>query len=142
MIRPHLKMLSGDYLCYENLSPDRGLKANCPMCQVMDPSPPAPDETLGHLLTVCRATAVTRNRLLPDLLNVIASYFPWNDLLSEPRHNHLAQFILDCSSLNLPVNVRIDPSLPGFKSIVRQCSHTVHAIHKERTRQMKALGTL
>ena len=142
VIRPHLKMLSGDYLCYENLSHDRGFKANCPMCQAMAPDHPAPDETLQHLLTRCRATAETRNRLIPDLLNVIASYFPYNDLLSYPKHNHLAQFILDCSSLNLPTNVRIDASMPGYKSIAKQCSHTVHAIHKDRIRQMKALGIL
>ena len=135
-------MLSGDYLCHENLSHDRGFKANCPMCQALAPDHPAPDETLQHLLTRCRATAETRNRLTPDLLNVIASYFPYNDLLSYPKHNHLAQFILDCSSLNLPTNVRIDASMPGYKSIAKQCSHTVHAIHKDRIRQMKALGIL
>ena len=34
IIRPHIKMLSGDYLCYSYLYHDRGIDPHCRMCQL------------------------------------------------------------------------------------------------------------
>ena len=140
-MRPHIKMLSGDYLCYAHLAHDRGVDPHCRMCQQLTHLP-APTEDMVHVLTRCRATADTRGRLIPDLLNILASHVPNNSLLSGFTHELLTQFILDCTSLNLPVNVRVPPSHPGFNMIARQCSSLVYAIHKDRSRQMKAMGLL
>ena len=140
-LRPHIKMLSGDYLCCASLAHDRGIDPQCRMCQVLS-THPSPTEDLVHLLTMCRATADTRNRILPELLNTVASSDPSNSLLTSTNHDTLTQFILDCSSLNLPANTRVPPNHPGFVNITKQCSNFINGIHKERTRQMKALGLL
>ena len=141
IVRPHIKMLSGDYLCYAHLAHDRGVDPHCRMCEQITHLP-APTEDMVHVLTRCRATADTRGRLIPDLLNILAIHVPNNSLLSGFTHELLTQFILDCTSLNLSVNVRVPPSHPGFNMIARQCSSLVYAIHKDRSRQMKAMGLL
>ena len=101
---------------------------------------PSPTEDLAHLLTMCRATADTR--ILPQLLDTVASSDPRNSLLTSTTYETLTQFLLDCSSLNLPANTRVPPNHPGFVNITKQCSNLINGIHKERTRQMKALGLL
>ena len=141
IIRPHIKMLSSDYLCYSYLYHDRGIDPHCRMCQLQHHHP-APSEDMVHLLTRCRATSDTRDRIMTDLLNILANFIPNNRLLISPAHDLLTQFLLDCSSLNLPVDVRVPPNHPGFTSITRQCSSLIYAVHMERSRQMKAMGLL
>ena len=142
IVRPHVKMLAGDYLLYANLAHDRGLDSHCRMCQLLS-SQPAPSEDMMHLITRCRATAETRNRIMPNLFNTISIYYPNNRLLWSTSHALLTQFILDCSSLNLPVEVRVPPIHPGFLSITRECSILIYGIHKDRTRHSGQLtGTL
>ena len=141
IIRPHIKMLSGNYTCYAYLAHDRGVSPHCRICQQVSSHPPKA-ENMVHLLTMCQATADTRERLLPDLLNTVANIMPDNGLLTNPTHDLLTQFILDCSSLNLPTNVRVAPTHPGHTTIAKQCSTMVYAIHMDRTRQMKNMGLL
>ena len=95
-----------------------------------------------HLLTRCRATSDTRDRIMPDLFNILANFIPNNRLLISPAHDLLTQFLLDCSSLNLPVDVRVPPNHPGFTSITRQCSSLIYAVNMEISRQLKAMGLL
>ena len=140
-IRPHLKMLSGDYQCFSNLAHDRGVEPHCRMCQELSIQQP-PEEDLVHLLTRCRATADTRHRIMPELLNTVADSIPNNKLLTNPTHEVLTQFILDCSSLNLPNTVRVPTNHPGYIQITRQCSNLINGIHKDRTRQLKAMNLL
>ena len=136
--RPHIKILAGDNMCYANLAHDRGLDHHCHVCQVLSHHP-APAENLVHLLRRCRATADTRDRIMPELFNIVAVYFPNNRILSSPNHNILTQFILDCSSLNLPVDTCVPLIHNGFISITKECSYLIYAIHQDRTRQMKRL---
>ena len=141
IVRPLIKMLCGDYLCFDYLSHDRGMDSHCRLCssQCTDT---APVENIEHLLTKCIATRDTREKRLVTLLNTIAYPYSNNCLLSNPSTVHLTQFILDCSSLNLPADTRVSPDHPAFIDITRQCSYYVYAIHKDRTRQLKALGLL
>ena len=134
-------MLSVDYLCYAHLAHDRGADPHCRMCQQIMHHP-APAEDMVHVLTRCRGTADTRGRVIPDLLNTLAQLIPKNNLLSSYTNELLTQFMLDCTSLNLPVNIRVPPSHPGFNTIARLCSTVIYAIHKDRSRQMKAMGLL
>ena len=97
--RPHLKMLAGDYMCYYFLWKDRGSDPQCRLC----PSSKYLPETITHMLMLCRGTHETRNRLWPELVNTIATTFPLNKMLSgDVAVTTAAQFILDCTSLNLP----------------------------------------
>ena len=141
IVRPHIKMLAGDYLCFDFLSHDRGLEPHCRLCQMLCDDP-APVEDYPHIITGCRATANTRTDKLPTLLNIILHFSPNNSILDTPTPKLLTQFILDCSSLNLPPDTRIPPDHPGFTEIVRQCSIIINALHKDRTRQLKAMGLL
>ena len=141
LVRPHLKMLAGDYLCYTFLAHDRGLDPHCRLCQALSHQP-APAEDMEHLLTRCRATADIRNEKLPVLLNTIAKNDSKNRLLSIPSHPLLTQFLIDCSSLNLPVGTRVPPDHHGFADIARQCSLLINGVHRSRTRQLKAMGLL
>ena len=139
--RPHIKMLAGDYPCFSNLGHDRGIDPYCRLCSGLSHQQPA-EEDLLHILTRCRATAETRSRLLPALLNLLAQYHPDHGLLSEPAHSTLTQFILDCTSLSLPSSHRISPKHTLYRDIARQCSDIVYAIHTDRTQQLKNIGLL
>ena len=141
-IRPHIKLLAGDYLCYSQLAHDRGTDPHCRLCQNLAPltdQTQAPAEDTIHLLTQCRATRDARERHLPDLLNTIADHHPNNLLLSNYSHVQLTQFLLDCTSLNLPNDMRIAANHPGFIPTTMHCSKLIFAIHKDRSKQLKSL---
>ena len=70
----------------------------------------------------CKATSDTRARLLPDLLNTVAQYLPCSSILSNLNHTDLTQFILDPTSLNLPVSARISPSHPDLCHVLNSLS--------------------
>ena len=104
------------------------------------PETPAPAEDMTHLLVTCRATATTRTRLMPELLNIIASQSPNNELLTKPNHAYLAQLILDPTSLNLPSSIRISQDHPGLQQLLPMCRTICYAIYKDRLRQLKQSG--
>ena len=126
---------------YDFLSHDRGLDPHCRLCQVSSDYPGLVED-YSHILVECSATANTRLDKLPTLLNIVLFHNPNNGILDRPSDKLLAQFILDCSSLNLTSDTRIPQDHPGFTDIVRQCSIMINAIHKDRTRQLKAMGLL
>ena len=142
--RPHVKMLAGDYLCYAFLAHDRGGDPHCRLCHTTPNTLPttnhAPVEDYQHLLTQCRATADTREDKLTTLINTVAYHSNNNSILNNSSPSILTQFLLDCTSLNLPTDVRIPPDYPGYTDIARQCSVTINAIHRDRRRQLQALG--
>ena len=139
--RVHVKMLAGDYLCYDNLARDRGTDTQCRLCQ-SHRSRSAPVEDLVHLLTRCWGTAEPRNRILPDLFNAIAQFFPTNKLLEIHSHKELTQFILDPTSVNLPGDIRLASNHPSLGEVLRLSSNLCFGIHKERIRKLKKLGHL
>ena len=141
IIRPHIKLLCGDYLCYDFLCHDRGSDPHCRLCSSLS-GHTGPVEDIEHILTKCLATSDTREDRLVILMNTIAYPCSDNNILLTQSSKVLTQFILDCSSLNLPNDMRISPDHPAFIDITRQCSYYVHAVHKQRTRQLKALGFL
>ena len=134
-------MLAGDYLCFATLAKERGTDAECRLCRTSVDSR-APTENIIHILTLCRGTADTRQRLFADLLNTVLWYFPDNQILQQQDHQTLTQFILDCSSPNLSNLTRINPCHPDIKHIVRSSREFCFAIHKERVRQLKTLGLM
>ena len=118
---------------------DRGLESHWRLC----PTNPAEIETLSHILTRCKGTRDTRDRIWPDLLNTIAQYFPENLLLTNNTSDHIkTQFILDCTSMNLENGYRLDICNPDIAHIVRVTRQVCYGIHKDRTRQLKVLGLI
>ena len=138
-LRPHVKMLAGDYLCYATLAKERGGDPQCRLCP-SSPVAPAPDENLIHILTRCRGTDDTRQRLFQELFKVVSAVSPSNQLLEKCDHLTLTQFILDCSSQNLPNSIRIPPNTKYMAPIIRICHSLCYAIHTERIRKLKELG--
>ena len=100
-LRLHLKFLAGDYLTNDRLALDQpGKSPACSLC--------ADPDSIEHVIYSCRATAPVRSRLLPELLNVVAKVHPTCDILSKLHPaDIMTQFILDCTSYNLPNPCRI-----------------------------------
>ena len=137
--RVHVKMLSGDYPCSYFIFKDRGQDPSCLLCRHLQNQAPTPIEDMVHLLTRCRATADTRTRVLADFFNTLYVYFPHNQILDYPNHEHLTQLILDPTSLNLPLTIRISPDHPALQCMLAVTRTICFAIHKDRTRQLKLL---
>ena len=130
-VRHHLKFLSGDYLTAERLAEEHGTNPQCKLCL-------APRESPEHVLTACRATADITQRLLPDLLNAVLSVHPTCGILQN-HSEHLTQFILDCTSLNLPAGYRIGAHNPKISQVFRISRHWCYAISRARARLLEQL---
>ena len=85
-----------------------------------------------HLLTRCRGTAEIRTKITSDLLNTIAEHFPFNGLLNNHPHDRLTQFILDPTSINLPMTIRIPPDHPALLAILQACRKLCYSVHRDR----------
>ena len=133
-LRLHLKFLTCDYLTNERISIDKpNLSAACDLCQHHT-------DSIEHVLTSCRATAEVRRRLYPELVNTVNKVQPMsNILLQHPPDNILAQFILDCTSLNLPESLRIPAHNTGISEVYRISRDWCFAINSERCRLLSKL---
>ena len=95
-MRANIKFLCGDYPSNEHVGKLRNQDTCCQLFH-------APVESTQHILIECHATKAVRDRLLPELLNVISQIKPDNDLLvpNVPKPI-LTQFLLDPTGLELP----------------------------------------
>ena len=133
-LRHHLKFLTGDYMTNERLALDQPkLSPACKLCH-------APLDTIEHVLVVCKATSEVRRRLMPDLFNTVSMVQPMSHLLLQnPTTSILTQFLLDCTSLNLPNSVRVPMHNPQISEIFRISRHWCYAISSERSRRLQLL---
>ena len=144
-LRPHIKMLAGDYLTYsrialENVSAD----PSCRICRHTKPSQPSPPETVAHILTECTGTAEIRERMFPELLNILLTVQPNHAYLTCPplinNLNHtLTQFLLDCSSFNLAPQYRINISNTRIQDMFKVSRDICWAAHSSRKTKLKIL---
>ena len=131
--RLHLKFLTGDYLSFERLARDiDDQDPRCRLCQ-------APSEDIKHILTLCRSTSDVRQRLIPELLNAVASIDSTSQILNLPDLNPhtLTQFILDCGSSNLDNRYRLSYAHPGTPYVFRISRDICFGIHNSRTKLLK-----
>ena len=128
-LRVHIKFLTCDFMTNERLALDRpGVSAACDLCQ-------DPTDSIEHVLTSCRATSEVRNRLYPELVNTVAQVQPMSTiLLYHPPPCILTQFILDCTSPNLPDTIRVPTHNPGIPKICKISRDWCYAISSERSR--------
>ena len=133
-VRPYLKFLTSDFLTNERKSLDQPhLSPACVLCN-------SSVESIEHVLTVCIATQRIRDRLLRDLMNVVSAVQPsCSVLLPHTDTSILAQFILDCTSLNLPNSHRIPAHNPGITEVFKISRDWAYAINSERSRLLKKL---
>ena len=132
-LRIHLKFLTCDFLTNERLAQDQD--QHNPACLLCD----CPTDSIYHVLATCRATADVRSRLLPELLNTVAKVQPFCAILDNYNDpTIMTQFILDCSSPNLPENFRIPAHNPNITDIFRVSRDWTYAVSSERTRLLLA----
>ena len=129
-LRFHLKFLTEDYLTAERLAINHGTNPSCKLCE-------GKLESIAHILTQCSATADIHQRLLPELLNVVSQVQPSSAILTN-QSQYLTQFILDCSSLNLPQTYRVPTHNPGISQVYKISRDWCYAVARERARLLKA----
>ena len=131
--RIHIKMLCGDFLTYEVKSAQSGGTPFCRLCPEKKIS-----ENIPHILICCEAYSEIRNRILPQLENMIGkgkSNIDFKELQSNAES--LTHFILDPTSINLENRIsETDPDLPD---IFRLSRDFCHAIGSERAKLLKKL---
>ena len=112
-LRLHLKFLTGDYLNAERLALDQPhLSLACKLCS-------APVESTEHVLTNCSATSECRCQILPELLNIFAAVQPMSQVINNPTTPNLAQFLLDCTSINLDSSLLVPAHNPKVSDIFK-----------------------
>ena len=133
-LRLHLKFLTCDFLCNETLSNQKpSISPACLLCK-------EPVDTIEHILVSCMAMSEVRSRLYPELVNTVLQVQPSCLILQHtPPPPILAQFILDCSSLNLPEQYRIPIHNPNITNIYRISRDWCFGIGSERTRKLRNL---
>lgn len=130
----HLRLLTGDIASYHNLSMDRGIEPHCRLCH-------APHDHTQHILTECPSTAEVRDRLYPELVNLVASIDPSSHVLNrqETSNSVLTQFILDPASMNLPNSHRISFQHPRLHELYGLSRDWAFAILNKRAMLLKLL---
>ena len=124
-MRPHLKMISGDYLTYFVKSQQSGGSPHCRLCG-------APSETVSHVTVTCPALSDTRVRILTQLSSLTSLADTYRD-----NEELFSQFLIDPASFNLPSRVNIsDPQLPAIYKI---CRDLCFSLDKERLEKLKSI---
>ena len=113
-MRPHVKMLSGDYLTLEEKSLQSGGSPYCQMCNIK-----SEPESLEHLISMCTGLSDIRTRI-SDSMNAICQDAGLDIDLKTFKDTKFIQFVLDPSSMNLQKRVNInDPILPSLFQLSR-----------------------
>ena len=121
-------------LTAERLAIDTGSNPQCKLCL-------APVESTEHVLTQCRATADIHSRMLPELLNIVLQVQPNCSILSSHLQAQcLTQFILDCTSINLPATHRIATHNPYVGKIFTVARNWCYGISRARARLLQQLN--
>ena len=130
-LRLHLKFLTCDYITNDRLSLTQpSISPICSLCT-------SPD-SIEHALVSCISTSGVRSRLFPELMNTVSKVQPTSGILAYNITPHLlTQFILDCTSPNLPDAIRIPMHNPDLPEIYRISRDWCFAIHSERLRLLR-----
>ena len=124
-MRPHIKMLVGNYLTFEEKSLQSGGSPYCRLC-----SEKSEYESLEHLISRCVKFSDIRTKISNQMRNIIKESRLDLDPTTFPD-DKFTQFLLDPSSLNLERRVSINhPILPRLYQLSRDFCYF---IDKSRT---------
>ena len=130
MSRPHLKLLSGNYLTYSIKAAQSGGSPACRLCST------GSEESVSHVVSTCTATELERSKIVTEYRTLCMQTKNCVDfdrfLLTEKL---FCQFILDPTSINLPV--RISPNDPLVNKFFNLSRDFCHIIDKTRMRLLK-----
>ena len=131
-LRPHLKILTGDYLTYQTKF-EQTNQGN-PLCRIYRYE----NETICHILAICPAFNSIRSRILYEMAEVCKTSISKVDfqlILENPET--MTQFILDPTSFNLERRLNIsDPIVTTMFPLSRDICYS---IHKTRTKLLEEL---
>ena len=123
-MRPHVKMLTGDYLTYEKKAQQSGGSPNCRISV----SSESESESLTHVIASCEALSEPRKRILKGIEHLCQ----YNGFIIQEYYQNpeaMTQFILDPSSMNLPKRIHInDPILPDLFKLSRDFYNAIHKL--------------
>ena len=123
-MRPHIKMLAGNYLTLEEKSNQSGGSPFCCLCDnVIEP------ESLEHLISRCQKMSETRSNIT-TLMTKLCNEAGLNIDIKSLSDQQLCQFILDPSSLSL--KTRVDISHPVLPSLFQLSRDFCYSIDKTR----------
>ena len=126
-------MLAGNYLTYKMISEQSGGSPRCRICTS------GQEESLSHVISSCEGLSGDRDRIIQEFRNlcsVTKNCINFDEILNNKLN--LTQFILDPSSINLPVRVSLsDPVISAFYRLSRQYCYK---LHKTRIGLLKKLA--
>ena len=131
-------MLCNDIYTFEIKSKYQGGSPVCRLCSGDNNEIPH-NENITHIITRCKAYSSLRARILHQMEIVCVgakTKIPFKDYLS--KDDLLCQFILDCTSLNLPV--RISTEDETFHRIFSLSRDLCFGINKTRTNLIKSMN--
>ena len=132
-MRPHLKLLTGDYLTYKRKFDESG-KGN-PICRLCRTE----SESICHIVAICPAYNIIRNKIIEEMSElclVARSKLNLQEILCDP--NTLTQVILDPTSFNLKSRVDIgDPIVTPLFNLSRDLCNCINIERMKRLNNMK-----
>ena len=132
-LRPHLKLLSGDYLTYKTQY-DRTQKGSpwCKICEMQE------NETILHILAICPHYEAVRNRIINEFANtcqLAKTNLNFDSVVESP--NILTQFILDPTSFNLTNRVHMnDPIVQHLFKLSRDLCFSIHSARMKKLKEL------
>ena len=136
-MRPHLKMLCGDYYTFEQKAKYQGGSPQCRLCTSEDNNIEN-IENIEHILTTCPNYSDVRERVITEMKTIIEGidYIQTSEQIFSYK-DIMTQFILDCTSANLitRVNYNDENNLKIFELSRGLC----YSIHKTRISLLKDL---
>ena len=133
-MRPHIKMLCNDYYTYEQRAKYQGGSPACRICSSDEP------ESLEHILTICNNYSDVRRRVISEMKNLLENidYIETYEPIFSNNQN-LTQFILDCTSANLPIRINYSDRISS--KIFELSRGLCYSIHKTRLKMLKDLAS-
>ena len=137
-LRAHIKLLCGDLFTYEQRSKYIGGSPHCRLCLQDNPESERPIENICHLIAECEAFAGVRENIVREMKSICAESNYDLEVVFNCK-NLLTQFILDCTSLNLPN--RISPEDPISKDIFKLSRDICFFICSQRSKMLKTASS-
>ena len=126
-MRPHLKMLCGNYPTFDIISQQSGGSSKCRLCTNLC-------ESTEHLISQCPKFDSLRAQIKSEM-NSICEKSNIKINVNEFNNSEFTQYLLDPCSLNLRKRVNInDPALPQLYKLSRDFCY---AIDKTRAKIIK-----
>ena len=132
--RCHTKFLCDDLYTYEKKAKYQGGSPFCRLCTEQSTE----NENNIHIIATCKAYSEIRNDVKEKIIHVFKEAIPAFNIVHIMQDKTLfTQFILDCTSMNLPH--RINPESDLFISVLKLSRDLCFGISKLRTEKLKML---